>query len=654
MPCLLPAYKANSDRQNAFIAVHPQMSMPTRSIVIGTAGHIDHGKTALVRALTGVDTDRLPEEKRRGITVDLGFASLDAVTADGTPLRISFVDVPGHKLFIRNMLAGAGCIGAVLLVVSAEEGIKPQTQEHLAICDLLGVRHGLTAITKIDSVDAPRLESVRFETSTFLSGTFLDGRILPVSARTGAGLEDLRRELLFLAMQPVAAREDHLPRLPIDRAFVMKGFGTVVTGTLLSGAIRVGDILTLEPGSRAVRVRGLQTHGRPEQVVGSGSRVALNLTGIDVSEVSRGQTLVPPETLTAVSVVDVEGVLLPGVRSLKHRAQVHFHAFTADALATVSLYDYHPIEAGTRRLIRLRLHSPQILVPGDRFVLRQCSPAGTIGGGIVMDAHPLPNLRKGKCLAWLETMLGASLEQQLRLRVARRGVKGLTARGLIAETGLTSEAVLRFIGSKLNRNQIVRIHGDLLVASEFLASAIESVAERLKVGAAPMGLRQSELRNQIGFCKELFDFVIEKLEREQKLRLIGELIYPYDSDSKAAAHDRAELTAIAAAYEAAGLAAPQASEVAAKLNLSETEMRRLMTLLLRDRILIRMGTDALYIHQSVLVQLKAQVGKLRGQTLDVAGFKQMIGLSRKYAIPLLEYLDRERVTRKVGEQRLVL
>jgi len=259
------------------------MSMPTKSIVIGTAGHIDHGKTALVRALTGVDTDRLPEEKRRGITIDLGFASLDALAPDNSPLRISFVDVPGHKLFIRNMLAGAGCIDAVLLVVSAEEGIKPQTEEHLSICNLLGVRRGLTVITKIDSVDAAQLESVRSETNSFLRGTFLEGGIFPVSARTSAGMEALRRELLSLAMQPVTGDQDHVSRLPIDRSFVMKGFGTVVTGTLLSGAIQVGDALSLEPGIRAVRVRGLQTHGHPEEVVQSGSRVALNLAGIDVS-----------------------------------------------------------------------------------------------------------------------------------------------------------------------------------------------------------------------------------------------------------------------------------------------------------------------------------------------------------------------------------
>src|SRR3984885_7125130 len=340
------------------------MTKAIKSVVVGTASHIDHGKTTLVRALTGVDTDRLPEEKRRGITIDLGFASLEAEAADHGRLRISFVDVPGHKLFIRNMLAGAGGIDAVLLVISAEEGVKPQTEEHLAICSLLGVCRGLTVITKVDAVSPGRLEEVSSEIGMFLRGTFLDGNhagILPVSARTGQGLDDLRRELILLAMNSTVPNPYYLPRLPLDRAFVMKGFGTVVTGTLLSGELHLGETLALEPGSHSVRVRGMQTHGRPEEQVRSGSRVALNLAGIEVSEASRGQTLVAPETLTAVTTIDVEASLLSGSSSLKHRARVHFHAFTSETLATVSFYGYDSAEPGTHRIMRLRLHKPVVL-----------------------------------------------------------------------------------------------------------------------------------------------------------------------------------------------------------------------------------------------------------------------------------------------------
>jgi selenocysteine-specific elongation factor len=633
------------------------MTKAVKSIVIGTAGHIDHGKTTLVRALTGVDTDRLPEEKRRGITIDLGFASLDAAGPDDSSLRISFVDVPGHSLFIRNMLAGAGCIDAVLLVISAEEGVKPQTEEHLAICTLLGVRRGLTVVTKADAVSPAHLEQVCSDIRAFLSDTFLGeshAGVLTVSAHTGQGLNELRRELLSLATSATVHNPDHLPRLPLDRAFVMKGFGTVVTGTLLSGEFHVGESLTLEPGSRSVRVRGMQTHGHPEECVESGSRVALNLAGIEVSQVSRGQTLISEGTLAATTTIDVDAMLLPGSNAVKHRSRVHFHAFTSDTLATVSLYGYETAEPGTRRLMRLRLQKPIVLMPGDHFVLRQCSPASTIGGGRVLDAHPLPNLRKTKCLAWLERFEDTSPEGQLLLRVARRGTAGLTMRELMAETGLTREALERRAEPLVSSKHLLRIPGDMLLSSEAAEIAIGNIASRFKTNAKSDGLKRSELKSQTGLNTEIFDFLLETLTREHKLRLQDERIYPGGSQSQSAAADHKQQTTIAEIYEAAGLAAPSSSEVAARLGLKETEMRRLMTLLLRDRILVKMGTDELYIHNGALERLRGQMRELRGQTLDVADFKQLTGLSRKYAIPLLEYLDRERLTRKNGDKRLVL
>jgi selenocysteine-specific elongation factor len=631
------------------------MTKSIKSIVIGTAGHIDHGKTTLVRALTGVDTDRLPEEKRRGITIDLGFTFLDAVGPDDSSWRISFVDVPGHSLFIRNMLAGAGCIDAVLLVISAEEGVKPQTEEHLAICTLLGVRRGLTVVTKADAVDAARLEEVCSEIRTFLSDTFLEeSHILSVSVHTGQGLDELRRELLSLAMRATAHNPDHLLRLPLDRAFVMKGFGTVVTGTLLSGELHVGESLTLEPGSRTVRVRGMQAHGFPEERVDSGSRVALNLAGIEVAEVSRGQTLVPEGTLTSATVIDVDAMLLPGSPEVKHRSRVHFHAFTSDTLATVSLYGHEAAEPGNRRLMRLRLQQPIVLMPGDHFVLRQSSPASTIGGGRVLDARPLHNQRKAKCLAWLESIKDVSPEEQLRLRVARRGVAGITVSELVAETGLTREALERSTEPFVSSKQLLRIPGDMLLSSESAKIAISDIFSRLKVSAKSDGLKRSELKSQIGFDAAIFNYLIDALAHEQKIRLQGERIYPMGAPSQAADPDLKQRSAIAAAYETADLAAPSSSEVAAKLGLKESEMRRLMTLLLRDGTLVKIGADALFIHKGALEKLRDRIRELHGQTLDVTGFKQLTGLSRKYAIPLLEYLDRERLTRKSGDKRLVL
>ena len=407
------------------------------------------------------------------------------------------------------------------------------TEEHLAICSLLGVSRGLTVITKVDAVSPGRLEAVRLEIETFLKGTFLDGNhagILPVSAQTGQGLDQLRRELQFLAMSTTVHNPHHLPRLPLDRAFVMKGFGTVVTGTLLSGEFHVGESLALEPGGRIVRVRGMQIHNRPEDHARSGSRVALNLAGIEVSEASRGQTLVPQETLTAVTTIDVEATLLSGSSSLKHRSRVHFHAFTSETLATSSLYGYDSAEPGTQRFMRLKLHKPVVLVPGDRFVLRQSSPAATVGGGRVLDARPLPNLRKGKCLAWLEALKHASLEEQLRLRVARRGTAGLTMRKLMAETGLTQKALHQLTEPLVSSHRLLRIPDDVLLTDEAFASATEEVLSRLKTETRSDGVRRSELKDQTGLSKEIFDFLLEKLVRERRLRLHDTLVYASGSD----------------------------------------------------------------------------------------------------------------------------
>jgi selenocysteine-specific elongation factor len=632
------------------------MPEQVRSVVVGTAGHIDHGKTALVRALTGVDTDRLPEEKKRGITIDLGFASLDVVATDNTPARIGFVDVPGHHHFIHNMLAGAGCIEAVLLVISAEEGVKPQTEEHLAICTLLGIRRGLTVITKADAVSETDLERVRSEVQTFLRGTFLDTDtgILPVSAFSGQGLEDLRHRLSSLAMGIPAHSPDYVTRLPLDRAFVMKGFGTVVTGTLLSGALQAGQSVALEPGSDISRIRGIQTHRRAEGRVHPGSRVALNLVGIDVSDVSRGQTIVEPGTLTAVTTIDVEASLLAGAKELKHRATVHFHCFTSDALATVLLYGCSAAEVGTHRLMRLKLHKPVVLVPGDRFVLRQCSPPATIGGGRVLDAHPLPHLRKAKSLSWLEAIKGASLEEQILQRVARRGTAGISLQMLRAETGLTNEALHQLAGPLVRGGRLALVPREMWLTREAIESGAEKIVSRLKSQTTTSGLKRSELRSQVDLRVEVFDFLLERLLGEQRLKQQSEVVLQPGIDEQTTNPDVKLLSTIAATYEASGLAAPSTVEVASHLKLSEGEMRRLMTLLLREKTLIRLGTEELYIHRSALEGLRAQIRELHGQALDVARFKQITGLSRKYAIPLLEYLDRERITRKNGERRIVL
>jgi selenocysteine-specific elongation factor len=612
----------------------------------------------LILALTGIDTDRLPEEKRRGITIDLGFASLEDKADDGTPLRISFVDVPGHAAFIRNMLAGTGGIDAVMLVIAADEGIKPQTEEHLAICGLLGVDRGITVISKTDAVNPERLDQVVGEVRAFLRGTFLDAggpKILSVSAKNGEGLVELRRELRCLAEHTGGVRKpEYLPRLPIDRAFVVKGFGTVVTGTLLSGSICSGESVALEPGARTVRVRGLQTHGRSQERVSAGTRVALNITGMEVSEINRGQMIVRPETLTATSTVDAEVTLLPGVAPLKHRARVHFHAYASETLGSVSLYGSSFAEAGTKRLMRLRLQKPALLLPGDRFVLRQLSPAATIGGGCVLDAQPIAILRKAKCLAWLQLVRDASCEERLRLRVDRRGADGISVRELIRETGLTQEAIARFLNALVNCGQLIRFSDQLLLAREAVEAAAQAVLVRLELKANQKGIRLSELKNQTHVRGEVVEFLIERLANEQKLRRKSEMVYAWETEPHLIAEENPQQSKIEAIYRSAGLASPSTTEVAAVLGIRDNEMRQSMTLLLRDKKVIRMGSDPVYIHRNALEELRARLRELQGQAIDVARFKQITGLSRKYAIPILEYLDREKVTRKQGDRRLVL
>jgi selenocysteine-specific elongation factor len=627
-----------------------------RSVILGTAGHIDHGKTALVRALTGIDTDRLPEEKRRGITIDLGFASLETEAPDGTTLRLSFVDVPGHARFVRNMLAGAAGIDAVVMVISAAEGVMPQTEEHLAICALLGIERGITVLTKADVVSEERLQATTRAVKSFVRGTILGGGpVIAVSAHSGAGIPALRRELIRLASGVPPRSPDAIFRLPIDRAFVMKGFGTVVTGTLIGCSIRAGDELAILPGDRTTRVRGIQVHGRAEEEARVGSRVALNLARIETAELRRGDILVVPSSVQAVDILDVELSVLSGASPLKHRARVHFHAFASECIATATLYNATSIGPGETGLARLRLSEPMALVPDDRFVLRLGTPITTIGGGRVLDAHPTAQIRKAKTAEWLRTLRAASSEHRVWQRIARRGVAGISPRDLSRETGIT-DAALGGLTQRWIREGRVRSTGEkCLVTQESFAVARETILEQLRMrgGGSSSGVRRSELREQTGLDADVFDDALRSMEQERKLQVAGEFVLP-SAASHESGHDRGHISTIAEEYERAGITPPSPDELGMRLGIAPAEMRRLITLLLRDGTLVRLGDDSLCMHRRAIEALADQIRCLRGQTFDIATFKQSAGVSRKYAIPLLEYLDRERITVKQGSQRLVL
>ncbi|RMG48984.1 MAG: selenocysteine-specific translation elongation factor, partial [Acidobacteria bacterium] len=356
-----------------------------KHIIVGTAGHIDHGKTELVKALTGIDADRLKEEKERGITIDIGFAFL---TMGDT--RFGFVDVPGHERFVKNMLAGVHGIDLVLLVVAADESIMPQTREHFDICRLLRVKSGLIAITKVDLVDEELLQLVEEEVRDFVRGSFLDGApIIRVSARTGVGLEELKAALVNLGERIQERQSNAVPRLPIDRVFTKRGFGTVVTGTLVSGTLREGESVEILPRQMGATIRGLQVHNKPVEVAHAGERTAVNLQGVGVEDLQRGDVLVPPRRFRPTSMLDARLELLPTApQPIENRTRVRFHIGTAEIMARVILLDRESLRPGDAALVQFRLERPTFAVAGDRFIIRRYSPQTTVGGGVILD--PLP------------------------------------------------------------------------------------------------------------------------------------------------------------------------------------------------------------------------------------------------------------------------
>ena len=630
-----------------------------KSVIVGTAGHIDHGKTSLVKALTGIDADRLEEEKRRGITIDIGFAHLELPAPNGDKLRLGFVDVPGHERFVRNMLAGVGGIDLVLLVIAADEGIKPQTREHFDICRLLSVKRGITVLTKSDTVDPDTLEVVRLEVDDYLRGSFLDpahSPIVAVSALNGAGLEELRTALAKVATEVPARDSSALARLPIDRVFTMRGFGTVVTGTLVSGTIRKEEELEVFPTGKRLRVRGVQVHGASAEQAMAGQRTALNLAGVSTDDLARGMTLALPDTFHSTSRLDVSLSMLPSAKPLKDRARVHLHAFTMETIAEVRLHEAKQVAPGGHGYAQLRLAEPPLLLPGDRFILRQFSPVVTIGGGVVLDAAPLPKTKSVQ--DFLELLERGSEKTILEARIGRRGPHGVSLSQLVAETGLRKEVISANLAETLEKISVRRIADTLLSASSFthlMSSLSDQVAEFHKKNPLVAGISKEELRDKLQVSAEIFSSAIDALVRERKLEVAGELVH-LPGRGVVMKDDEAESKQIIEqAFLSAGLRVPSLREVLAGLRVDKVRAQKIMTLLLREKSLVKIS-DELVFHHSALTDLRHKIAALKTASpkIDVARFKDLTGVSRKYAIPLLEYLDRERVTRRVGDERVIL
>jgi selenocysteine-specific elongation factor len=631
-----------------------------KSIIVGTAGHIDHGKTALVKALTGIDADRLGEEKRRGITIDLGFAHMDLAGANGEPLRLGFVDVPGHERFVRNMLAGVGGIDLVLLVIAADESIKPQTREHFDILRLLGVHRGITVLTKSDAVDAETLDVVRLEVEEFLRGTFLEAPrspIVPVSALTGAGLDDLKRAIVSVAAGGQPRDSTALARLPIDRVFTMKGFGTVVTGTLISGTIRRDEELEVFPSGRKVRVRGVQVHGQTADAAVAGQRTALNLAGASTEDLSRGMTLAPSATYATTRRADVLLSLLPTApRPLKSRARVHFHCNTMETVAEIALHASKQLAPGTQALARLKLPEAALLVPGDRFILRQFSPVVTIGGGVVLDSAPIPRMTELE--NFLQVLAASDPEAMVKTRIARRGPAGIAMSRLIAETGWTKNFLEARLAQAVKERRVLRI-GDLFVEAPAMArlqlAVVSSVEGFHRKNSLVSGIAKEVLREQVKVPSEVFSSALDLLVREKKIEVAGDVVRLPGHGVLMKDEEAESKKKIEDAFAVAGLKVPALQEVLAELKIDKVRAQKIVTLLLREKILVKIS-DELVFHRSALEELRRLITtqKLKSPKMDVAKFKELTGVSRKYAIPLLEYLDRERVTRRVGDVREIL
>ena len=670
-----------------------------KSIIIGTAGHIDHGKTALVKALTGIDADRLEEEKRRGITIDLGFAHLELEApgglerrqgseADYAPsrvqqeqnelratgnagglgrsdrnekLRLGFIDVPGHERFVRNMLAGVGGMDLVLLVIAADESIKPQTREHFEICRLLSIPRGITVITKADLVDEDTLNVVRLEIEDFVRGSFLDtarSPVVAVSALKGTGLEDLKREIVRLSADIPARDSEALFRLPIDRVFTMKGFGAVVTGTLIAGRVRKEEEVEIFPSRKRARVRGVQVHGSQTEQALAGQRTALNLAGVQLDELARGMTLAAPGVLEPTQRIEVQISLLKDARPLKNRARVHLHAFTSETIAEVALHGVNELKPGGSAFAQLRTVEPLLLLPGDRAILRQFSPVVTIGGAIVLDAFPRSRPRPEALQVFLETQLSAERREALLARIARRGHEALSLAAAIRETGLKDSVLHPVIAALAQQKQIIQV-GEFLLSSEAGQRTREKILAALEAfhKANPLvgGISKEELREKIGLHQAVMESLLAQLGRDKKVEVSGEQVRLAGRGVELKDEEAKAKQQIERAFADAGLKVPLMKEVLDKLPVDKARAQKLVTLLLRDRVLVKLADDLVF-HHTALQGLRQLIAAQKAKTpkIDVPAFKDLIGVTRKYAIPLLEYLDQQRITRRVGDERIIL
>ncbi|MDR3567880.1 MAG: selenocysteine-specific translation elongation factor [Syntrophobacteraceae bacterium] len=632
-----------------------------KQVILGTAGHIDHGKTSLIRALTGIDTDRLKEEKLRGITIELGFAHMDMPGGE----RLGIVDVPGHEKFVKHMVAGATGIDLVALVIAADEGVMPQTREHMEICELLRVKKGIVVLTKTDLVEDPDwMEMVRDDISRFLQGTFLEGcEMVAVSATTGEGIEELKKSLAKLFGEVEPKSSDGPFRLPVDRVFSMRGFGTVITGTSISGRLRVGDPAVIYPEGLKSKVRGIQVHGCDVEEVLPGQRTAVNLQGMERALIERGNVLASAGALHPSHMADIQLELLKSApRPLKHRAKIRFHTGTAEHLATIVLLDREELKPGERTFAQVRLDQPTATLRGDRFVLRSYSPVQTIGGGAVL--NPVPRKHKGpakrEAATALETLFNSTDPEIILWHLRDAGWAGLDE----AELRIRANLPLKFLDKTLQQfmstGKVVIYDKDnrRLIDPAALEEMKSSVTEILSDyhGRFPLkaGMAKEEIPALLArpVDPRLFNFVLRHLAEAGKIGLEMEWVRLSTHKVALSKDEETIQEKIEKAFRDAGLQPPFFRDVESSLPGTPKQRQEVLQWLITKGVLVK-TKEEIYFHASAMAKLQERLVawlKEHGE-ITTPQFKEMTGASRKYTIPLIEYFDGQKVTIRIGDIR---
>ncbi|OGR01597.1 MAG: selenocysteine-specific translation elongation factor [Deltaproteobacteria bacterium RIFOXYD12_FULL_55_16] len=633
-----------------------------REIVLGTAGHVDHGKTSLVRALTGIDTDRLKEEKKRGITIELGFAFLDLPCGH----RLGIIDVPGHERFVKNMVAGATGIDLLAFVIAADEGIMPQTREHFEICRLLGVKRGLVILTKKDMVDAEWLELVQEDVRQFLAGSFLEGApMLAVSSTTGEGLAEVR-EALDTLVRASEFSEAHGPfRLPVDRVFSMKGFGVVVTGTSISGRIAVGEEITVYPQGHTAKIRGIQVHGQEVALVEAGKRTAINIQGLDTEMIARGNMLATPGTLTPSYLLDADFFYLSSnVKPLKNRSRVRVHIGTAEIMARLVLLEDEELAPGNRANVQILLEEPFGAWPGDRYVVRSYSPVATIGGGVIWSASPPKRRRFKEVNRQIFALYQAGVSEDISLlHLKEAGVAGLTFEALCVKMGQFGKRFRKLLDGPISSRKIIMVDSEKqrLVAAEIFAAMSASLTKILtdfhQDNSMKPGLSREELRSRLPgeMDQRFFQLLLTTLGKQGEI-IVDEATVRLTSHRVSLKADALNLRAeMENFYGEAGLTPPTVREVQDKFARYPAPLvREVLELLVREQALVKISEE-LYFPALALAALQIQlVAFIRKEgEIDAPRFKNLTGLTRKFSIPLLEYFDKIKITIRVGDRRLL-